>query len=92
MAYQIKSTRRKNDLVDDIIAFEEGNLSENDTIKLFQKLENNGQAYSLQGMYGRTATALIGAGLIKPNMKYHTKEQVADLKRQNQINKAFSDF
>jgi DNA-binding IscR family transcriptional regulator len=52
------------DQLDKIIAYEQGDLSEEDTIKLFQELVNSGLVWSLQGHYGRTATRLIEAGLI----------------------------
>jgi len=90
--FKTKGTPDKNDLVSYIMAYEDGSLSEKDTLKFFQHLEDTGQAYSLQGNYGRTATALIGAGLIKPNMKIHSKEQVAKLKQEHEVNKAFSNF
>ena len=93
MAYKIKSKKAKEkkfDNVSYIMAYESGELSDKETLKLFQHLENTGQAYSLQGHYGRTATALIGAGLIKPNMRIHSKEGVAKLKQQHEINRAFS--
>lgn len=51
-------------LVDQIIEFESGELSEDEVIELFQELVNSGQAWSLQGFYGRTAQALIEAGLV----------------------------
>jgi hypothetical protein len=50
------------DLTDRIINYEQGGLSSNETIALFQELINNGMAWSLQGHYGRTATHLIDAG------------------------------
>ena len=54
-----------NDL-DDIIAFENGDLDEDATIALFQRLVNTGLAWTLQGSYGRTAMALLERGLIQP--------------------------
>jgi hypothetical protein len=52
------------DLVDKIIAHEQGDLDETATIALFQELVNSGQAWQLQGSYGRTARKLIDAGLV----------------------------
>jgi hypothetical protein len=52
--------------LDMIIAFEEGELSEEDTIELFQGLVDTGLAWKLQGFYGRTAASLIEAGLVTP--------------------------
>jgi hypothetical protein len=49
----------KEDIVNEIIAYEIGELNDIETIKLFSKLVQNGYAWSLQGHYGRTATALI---------------------------------
>jgi hypothetical protein len=54
------------DLTGAIIDFESGALDEEATIALFQRLVNTGLAWSLQGSYGRTAKALIDAGLITP--------------------------
>ena len=45
-----------------IIAYECGDLDEQETIELFQDLINDGSAWTLQGHYGRTARALIDAG------------------------------
>lgn len=52
------------DIVDTIVAFESGELSEENTIKLFQKLVDTGLAWKLQGSYGRTAKYLIEEGII----------------------------
>jgi hypothetical protein len=51
-------------LVDYIIKYESGELDDTETIRLFQFLVDTGQAWYLQGHYGRTATALIDAGIV----------------------------
>ena len=51
-------------LVDQIIAFESGELNEEQTVELFQGLVDSGLAWSLQGSYGRTAMALIESGMV----------------------------
>lgn len=50
------------DSLSNMIAWEQGELSDEDTIKLFQYLIDNGMAWTLQGCYGRTAQSLIDAG------------------------------
>jgi hypothetical protein len=52
--------------VDQIIAYEQGDLDEDETIALFQELVNNGMAWTLQGHYGRTAADLIRSGHVHP--------------------------
>lgn len=47
-----------------ICDYEAGELSEEDTIELFQELVDTGMAWQLQGSYGRTAQALIDADLV----------------------------
>ncbi len=51
-------------MIDKIIAYENGELSEEEILELFQELVNTGTAWTLQGSYGRTATAFIEQGLI----------------------------
>ena len=60
-----KNNKGPLDLAGDIIAYESGELDQDETVALFQHLVNNGMAWSLQGHYGRTAVALIEAGLIE---------------------------
>jgi hypothetical protein len=50
------------DQVGKIIAYEQGELGDEETISLFQELINSGLAWQLQGHYGRTAKAFIEAG------------------------------
>lgn len=51
-------------ITDQIIAYELGELDEVEVIELFQNLVDSGLAWQLQGSYGRTATYLIHEGLI----------------------------
>jgi len=50
------------DHLDKIIAYEQGELSDDDTIELFQELIDSGLVWKLQGHYGRTAADLIKCG------------------------------
>ena len=54
------------DEVGAIIAFENGELGEDETLELFQHLIDSGLAWKLQGSYGRMAQNLIDQGLIDP--------------------------
>ena len=54
------------DSIDRIIAYEQGELEEDEVVALFQELVDSGLAWSLQGHYGRTASNLIRAGLVTP--------------------------
>jgi hypothetical protein len=61
--YTPKTESLTEDVVGDIMAYEDGSMSEEDTIKFFQRLIDSGMAWSLQGSYGRTAMDLINQGL-----------------------------
>jgi len=50
------------DVVGFIMDYEGGGLEAEEVIAGFQQLINSGAAWSLQGHYGRMATALINAG------------------------------
>ena len=51
-------------LVDNIIAYEQGELNDQEVVCLVADLVRSGMAWSLQGSYGRTANALIKEGWI----------------------------
>jgi hypothetical protein len=50
------------DIIDRLIDYESGLLSDGEVIALFQDLIDSRLAWQLQGHYGRTATQLIEAG------------------------------
>lgn len=50
---------KKKDIIDYIMDYEFGDMSDLDTLKMFSELIKNGMAWTLQGHYGRTAQHLI---------------------------------
>ncbi|MCK9571431.1 hypothetical protein M0R72_20955 [Candidatus Pacearchaeota archaeon] len=50
------------DQLSKMMAWEEGELSDDDTIALFQELIDSKLAWKLQGCYGRMAKQLIDGG------------------------------
>lgn len=61
----IREKRKRVDQLTQMIAWENGELDEGETIALFQALTDSGLVWQLQGVYGRTAAALMDEGLIK---------------------------
>jgi hypothetical protein len=53
-------------VVDQLIAYEEGEITQDEEIALFQHLIDTGTCWHLNGHYQRVAATLIEAGLIKP--------------------------
>ena len=58
--------RQKYDVTGQVIAYEMGQLNDDEVRTLFQHLINTGLAWTLQGSYGRMAQALIEAGEVIP--------------------------
>ena len=48
--------------VDQLVAYEDGDLDIDETIELFQALIDTGLAWQLQGHYGRVAKSLLDDG------------------------------
>lgn len=69
--------------VDAIIAYENGELGQDDTVALFQMLVDTGVAWQLQGRYGREAKALIKAGLVREPQKQATPAPGETLRKLN---------
>lgn len=61
-----RMTTKQFDLTGFVIDYESGELDEEAMIQGFQYLIDTGLAWSLQGHYGRTAMALIEAGICTP--------------------------
>lgn len=55
---------RKFDILSNIMAYENGELNNEQMVRLFQHLVDTGLAWTLQGHYGRSANHLIQAGLV----------------------------
>lgn len=49
-------------MLDQILAYEQGEMDESEFIIFFQDLIDTGFAWQLQGSYGRTARSLIASG------------------------------
>ena len=57
-------------VTDKIIAYECGDIDEAGILQLFAELIESGMAWKLQGVYGRTAQALIDAEYISEDGKH----------------------
>jgi len=50
------------DIVDKIMAFESGEMSDENTVVFFQEMIDSGTVWHLQGSYSRMARTLINEG------------------------------
>ena len=64
----------KTKKIDMIMAYESGELNDKETLKLFAELIKSGQAWTLQGHYGRTARALIDDNWISGSGEVNLKK------------------
>lgn len=55
--------------IDDIIAYENGEMDDDQKVEFFQKMIDSGVVWQLQGSYGRTAAYLIDAGYCEDNRR-----------------------
>jgi hypothetical protein len=67
----------KNDLADKIMAYEAGEMSDDEVIAFFQELVSTGLAWELQGDYGRTASMLVLQGHVKQKDKKEINDSPA---------------
>lgn len=61
--------KKERDDIDEMVELEEKGLPPQREMRLFQNLVNTGQAWRLQGWYGRRAAELLKNGLITPPKK-----------------------
>jgi hypothetical protein len=52
------------DFIDKIMAYEDGSLTDDQELELYSELISTGQAWTLQGSYGRTAKAYMDLGYL----------------------------
>ena len=63
------------DLLNCIIQYEDGEMSDEETVTFFQELVNNGMAWTLQGHYGRMAMHLIESGHVQSVVEENDDEE-----------------
>ena len=73
--------------IEQIIAYETGELDYEGTLNLFSKLIKSGQAWSLQGHYGRTAKQIIELNLISKDGKItqHGLDSIENVKQDQML-------
>jgi len=66
--------------VNEIVAWESGQLGTEETVEMFAKLVRSGDAWTLQGTYGRTAARMIEDGVINRagEIDYDRLQEIVD--------------
>ena len=64
--------------VNDVIAYENGEMDESEAIEFFQGMINSGVVWQLQGAYGRTAMSLIEVGACLSASDFAEDERVSN--------------
>ena len=67
------------EILDKIIAYEQGDLTNDETIELFQELVDSGLAWQMGGYYVRRAECLIKQGKIKARRKTNEEAEYENL-------------
>jgi len=78
--------KKQDDMLEFIMAFEGGDLTDEELIEGFQRLIDNGMAWSLQGVYGRTAMSLIEQGHCHHKEEEDNYKRCADISPYDQCN------
>jgi hypothetical protein len=66
--------------LDKILAFEQGEMTEEEFVSFFQEMINDGSCWQLQGTYGRHAKNLIESGIcIKGSTSESAVERLQEL-------------
>ena len=59
---RLRARPAAHNMIEKIIAYEKGDMDDEQTTEFFQELIDSGLAWTLQGHYGRAAAALIRTG------------------------------
>ncbi len=79
---------KKFDLVESIMAHEDGSLDEKGTRRLFRHLQRTGLGNKLQGHYGRTIATMEKSGYLKPRKEALESKLDRFNKKNKDINKS----
>ena len=70
----ISKNINKSNVVDYMMAYEDGTATDKDILKLFSYIGKNKMQYSLQGMYGRTLSSFVSDGWLNKDFSINQKK------------------